>query len=285
MEYKNKKVKIEGDWLSSTVYGVKYDNKVIYIGVTTRGLKSRIQGHFKNANSAAGRLSRTCPKFYEFIRENNDLSRYSVIVLGQYTLEEGQKKEREFIEKYNTRITGCNVAPGGNNPVGNEHYLYGKPISRKIIEASIKARKGKPLSEEHKKKQREGHAANKANSKSIKAVKCDQTGEQWISLTECAKHFGVSPGAIKHRIKYQNERKARNGSKLANYTFSYLDEQTEKKIHKPNKRKIKIQCIETEKIYNSQLEACNEMGLCAGNLSAHLAGRRQKAGGYTFRRV
>lgn len=42
-------------------------------------------------------------------------------------------------------------------------------------------------------------------------------------------------------------------------------------------------CVETGMIYRNQAQAARDLGICRGNINSVLAGRRQSAGGLTFR--
>jgi hypothetical protein len=226
-----------------------------------------VHGHFKNAFSEKGRLRTTCPKLYEFIRENPDKDRYSVLILGQFDRQEANTKERQYIIDYDTRTNGCNVAPGGNNPEGAEHYLYGKSVSKHIVAASVAARIGKPLSEEHRAKQRKSAAEGRSKRTDLKPVVCDQTGETWDSVSSCAKHFGVNPVAVIYRIRNQIRSKARSGNAMGNYTFSYSGQATPtKKIHKAPKDSFEIRCNETGQVFKNMREACSVLELSPAQL-------------------
>lgn len=179
------------DWKSTTVYGLKHKNKMIYVGKTCRSVKIRICDHFKNAFSNKGRLSETCPELYKYIRENPEHSNYTVVILGQYNPPDAAEAEIKFIKEYDTKENGCNVSSGGNSSKGSDHYLYGKKVSRHIVEASVAARIGKPLSEEHRAKQRAAHAEKKHTYKHTKTVVCDQTGETWPTIADAADYYKI----------------------------------------------------------------------------------------------
>lgn len=243
-------MKILGEWKSTTVYAIEHLGKIVYVGKTSVGLKSRIHAHWGHANSKNGRLRNLCPKLYPYLRNNPNKEEYAIRVLGQFSGIEADAKEIEFISLHKTRINGLNVSPGGNSSSGEDHYLYKKKISRHIVEASIAARIGKPLSEETKAKQRaaaklnrelrggpkesshlndpeiiakraETMRANRLNRKSNRKIKCDQTGEIWPTLLDCANHHEVTSTQIYQRMKFKNQSKFRRSSKLGKFTFTY----------------------------------------------------------------
>lgn len=242
-------MEIIGEWKSTTVYAIEHLGKIVYVGKTSVGLKARIHSHWGHANSTNPRQRNLCPKLYPYLRANPNKDEYSIRVLGQFTGTEADEKEIYFISFYDTRFSGLNSAPGGNSSCGSDHYLYGKKVSRHVVEASIAARIGKPLSEEHKAKQREAAARNRElrgapkeakhlndpeiiakrmqtmrnnrlKRKSNRPVTCDQTGETWPCLLDCAKHHGVTPTQIYQRMKFKDASKFRRSSKLGMFTFT-----------------------------------------------------------------
>lgn len=216
-------MKIEGEWKSTVVYAIKHFDKIIYVGKTSTGLKQRIFKHFGNAISDSKRVNMSCPKLYEYIRKNPNKEEYSIVCLGQFSSKEADEKEIFFISHYKTREDGIglNVAPGGNSSSGKDHYLYGKPVERHIVEASVKARIGKPLTEEHKRKQSEGQTRALKTRKDLTPIRCKETGQEWISLHECARFFDVDPMAIKSRINKVFTRNRKN-EKLQRFTFEHI---------------------------------------------------------------
>ena len=60
-------------------------------------------------------------------------------------------------------------------------------------------------------------------------------------------------------------------------------EETKKKMSEANKLKKKVLCVETEVIYNSIIEAENQMK--CGNISAVCSGKRKTANGYHWQFV
>lgn len=209
------------EWKNTTVYGIEHGGRIIYIGKTSKGVKSRISSHWNNAFSKKGRLNNLCPKLYPYLRANPNTDDYTVHILGQFTPEDGASKEIELILKYETKSNGLNVSSGGNSSSGPEHYLYGKKVARHIVDASVAARIGKPLSEEHKAKQRAAHAANRHLYSNLKKVKCDQTDQVWDSIAEASRFFGVRGGTIQHRIKNKEIKRVQNKA-LGGLTFSYV---------------------------------------------------------------
>ena len=264
-----------------SIYAIRFEGLIVYVGQTKDSPRKRFLKHLSSART--GR--KNCPKLYDHIRSHNP-SQYDFMQIDSCSHEESEEREKKWIKTHNTYHNGegLNCHPGGNQTRGKDHYLYGKKPAQHIMEASAAARKGKPLSEQHKANQRAGHAANRLNSKRLKPVKCDQTGEIWDSLSTCAKHFEVEVGSITHRIKYADIKYSRNDGKLGFFTFSYTDKETVRQKRQPSKKVVKIECIETGKIYKSCLDACRELNLQPSNLSNHLAGKRKSAGGYTFKR-
>jgi hypothetical protein len=235
------------------IYGIKYGGDIIYVGQTCQSIETRFYSHIA---AARGLRNSRAPLLHAHFRENN-FTGYTVEILEFCNIAERFNRERHWIDKLDTfnkansqkiRKIRCNKTAGGM-PKGPEHYMFGKPISRHVVEASIAARIGKPLSEEHKAKQRAAAARNRElrgapkeakhlsdpeiiakrkqtmrnnrlKRKSNRPVTCDQTGETWPCLLDCAKHHGVTPTQIYQRMKFKDASKFRRSSKLGMFTFT-----------------------------------------------------------------
>jgi hypothetical protein len=151
-------MKIKGDWKSTVIYALRHGRRVIYVGKTSMNLKQRIGKHFQNAVSVNGRSSNLCPKLYAYLRENPDKEQYSVEVLSQCRRDEADEKEIFYIEYYKTKTRGCNVTAGGTSARGSDHYMYGvEGGCPAATAASVAARIGKKLTEDHKSAARESY--------------------------------------------------------------------------------------------------------------------------------
>ena len=175
-----------------------YEGVIIYVGSTSRGLNKRfyqlISGHSNGT------------KLSNWIK-TQDRTKFSMIPLEICVGENRYTRENFWIKHHDTINNGFNTEEareentpkkkfpgrptGAGNPKGSDHYLYGKKLSRHIVEASVAARIGKPLSEEHKAKQRAAHAEKGHTYKHTKTVVCDQTGETWPTIADAADHYKI----------------------------------------------------------------------------------------------
>lgn len=189
----------------ATVYGVMDGEKVVYVGVTIQDVRQRISSHI--SHSLANRKGvRTPWKFHNWLRDNHN--RITVRVLEICPRDSRFDRERYYIQLHNTVETGLNLphfdeAPGRergcSNPRGKDHYAYGDSnATRKAVEASVKARTGKPLSEETKQKMRD---ARKKNTLNAKKLRCVETSVIYPSRSEASKAVGVNPSAINSAMR------------------------------------------------------------------------------------
>jgi hypothetical protein len=194
------KVECFSGYKAVTVYGIKFRGRMIYIGITTASVNQRVYKHFSQARKPQARDA--CPKLYAHIRANPDLSQYSISVLDQCTREEAEGYEQKYIARYDTLENGFNKTKGGNWAKGSDHYLYGKHVAAHIVEASVRARLGKRLSEEHKEKLRRAHLGRKDQSKPIR---CLDTDEIFPSIAETARAHNISKTSLLRHLSGCNK--------------------------------------------------------------------------------
>jgi len=226
-----------------TVYGISYEGDMIYIGVTSMSVRSRMSQHFRRPFTKGARP--TSILLGEFIKSHENIEKYVVHILDQCKLEQAAELEKKYISFYKTQDK-CNMNSGGNWCAGKEHYLYGKKVDRKIIDASVAARIGKPLSDIHKLKI---GAANKGlHNRQI--VRGD--GKEYISIIEASKELGVSPSAVLQAI--------RSGNRSQGHHFRYKDGDflhlRPSRIKERDSRRIQR---DDGKIYASLAELCREL--------------------------
>lgn len=183
-----------------TLYGVIYKatNKISgksYIGQTIQSLSKRKSNHVMDAE-----LYRDNMYFHKAIRKYGRNNFEWEILFECYTIDELNKKEIHFIEKYKTFTDGYNLTIGGEGVPGRSGELaamYGKKHTdeskRKIgnahkglrhsKEAKIKmskAKKGKKLSESHKRNLR-NIQRGKDNIRSKKFIITRPDGKETIA--------------------------------------------------------------------------------------------------------
>lgn len=194
-----------------------------YVGQTTNSLYKRFNQHCLKSSRC---------KYIKnaiFLHGRSNFS-IEVLIKIKYSNERDLKKllnenEKKFIEELNTlHPNGYNLTTGGNSP--------------KMSEESIAIR-----AEKHK-----------------KPIKCDETGQEWPSIKECAANFGVKTEFI-HRV-LRGVRDSFRGM-----SFSYVNPE------KSKPKKIRVKKIRSLDSYNldgfsSQREKskrpikCNETGQC-----------------------
>ena len=208
---------------NGSFYVYAHINKIngkIYIGISKRNNPNE---RWKN-----GRGYEYNFHFNESIKKYGWESFDHVIVASKLTEQEASNMEKILINKLNTTNGnfGYNLADGGYNNrglKGDKNPFYNKRPEL-AIKASIKARKGKPLSEEHKEKIRIGCKNAKISENSIsvlikwshlkknnakgcknkksKAVKCIETGIIYESQNIAEHEMNLPRGSIYQAIKF-----------------------------------------------------------------------------------
>lgn len=192
------------------VYGIVFEGRIIYVGATGQSIKQRKLTH----RWTMQHKPQSCPKLYEFMSKH-PFDKFEFVLIEECKRDILYERESHYITNFNCISNGFNSEPykgGAHNPVpgkgrekgclnpsGADHYAYGDSnATRKAVEASVKARIGKPLSEETKQKMREARAKNTLNAK---RVKCVETGEIYASRSLASKAVGVSPTAINSAMR------------------------------------------------------------------------------------
>lgn len=199
------------------IYAIKFNGEVIYVGQTFQPVDSRYFKHLHNALSESE--SSRIPKLYAHMRENK-CKGYSFELLELvYNKKERNEREKYWILFYQTQDK-CNTTAGGITAQGKDHHFYqDKKAMERVWKKSVKARKGKKLSEEHRKKQSIGQQKRA----DVRPLRCIQTGEIWESAYACARHFGVSDGAVRNRLDPNKKLRHNVTTKLKHYLFERLD--------------------------------------------------------------
>lgn len=194
------------------IYAIKFRGKVIYIGQTTMSVDARFWEHLNRAEN--GR--RGVPKLYSHMCKNS-FRNYTFELLE--IPEPGKEEEREifWISKMRTRDTGCNTTPGGKVARGKDHYMWGRAAHPQAIAASVAWRKGKPLPQEWRDAISRG---NKGKPRNNQRVVCETTGEEFHSIRDAAKHFGVSMFTMQRIVQGLSEQKSRR--KLKDLSFRLM---------------------------------------------------------------
>ena len=193
-------------------------NKKRYIGITS---KDNLNNRWHN-----GRGYQYNFHFWSAIKKYGWDGFNHIVYATDLTESEASEMEQRLIKEYDTLNYdhGYNMAQGGfkNRALEGElNPFYGK-VPEAAVAASVAARTGKKLSEEHKKKISESTKGQKHTKEQIEkfslAVKgrprgrgtdcknsrkilCSETGVIYDSARIAAANLGVSPSAITNAIK------------------------------------------------------------------------------------
>ena len=161
----------------------------IYIG-QTNNIKARWKpSAYKN-----------CVKFYNAIQYYGWDSFTHEIIENNLTLEEANKLETYYIQKYNSIENGFNLNSGGEN----------KLASQETKDKMSQTRKNVPKTEEHKQaikkaltgyKQTEEHKKNNRLAQHRKPVQCIETQEIYESLSDAERKTGILGETISRQIR------------------------------------------------------------------------------------
>lgn len=167
---------------------LKEDGRV-YIG-QTNNIKTRWKpSAYKN-----------CVKFYNAIQYYGWDNFTHEIIENNLTLEEANKLETYYIQKYNSIENGFNLNSGGEN----------KLASQETKDKMSQTRKNVPKTEEHKQaikkaltgyKQTEEHKKNNRLAQHRKPVQCIETQEIYESLSDAERKTGILGETISRQIR------------------------------------------------------------------------------------
>lgn len=200
-------------------YIYKITNKIngmSYIGQTTMSVKRRWDYHCYD-KSTCHVLSAAIKKYgkenftVETLKEVKGETKKEVVQILNFF-------EVDLIAFHNTKVpNGYNILNGGTNVWSDKKHKKKSSPRKWTEETRIKYRQSK-LGMKYKEKTPEEYAKNaERNSKThLKPIKCNETGQTWDSVKECAEFFGVKPKQISRVLKGQRKRLKWE------YTFSYI---------------------------------------------------------------
>jgi hypothetical protein len=199
---------------TAEIYGIEFEGKIVYVGVTTVGVKRRLNKHYHDS-----RLNRGAKKFGQWLKSKPI---FVVKILEYCPTEIRMEREKHWINHYDTQKNGYNGEPfcgvgrpkGCSNPKGKDHAQWGKPAHPNAIKNSVKARIGKPLSDEHKEKIRLGNL--KRTDQAIK-VRCIETGVIYRSIGEASKAHNFTRANLHRHFRGKTK-------KCAGFTFEKIIE-------------------------------------------------------------
>lgn len=197
------------------IYACEVSGRVVYVGKTGRKFEDRIRNHLEAvvANRNPNR------RLYKALKDINPVD-LRWVLLELCDGENSVEREQFWIDHYRLQGPIFNVdkavargrPQGCINPTGQKHYAYGNPLAtRKAVEASVLARKGKSHSESTKEKMRISRTRNKLNAREVENV---GTSEQFPSLRAACDAIGVTRAALIRSLK--------TGSKCKGYVWKYV---------------------------------------------------------------
>ena len=197
------------------VYGIEVEGKIMYVGVTINDIRQRISKHYQDSHEQRG-----AKKFGKWLLKGEN---FLIKILEYCPLDVKFEREKYWINHYDTQKNGYNGEPfcgvgrpkGCSNPKGKYHPHWGKPAYPKAVENSVKARLGKPLSEEQKEKIRAGNL--KRTDQAIK-VRCIETGVIYRSVGEAARAHNFTQSNLHQHFRGKTK-------KCAGFTFEKIIEE------------------------------------------------------------
>lgn len=179
------------------IYAITVSGKIVYVGQTV----DMIHRYNRHSRIVQTKVIPHSAKLYNVLISNPDS--WDMHEIERTDRRNANAREVYWMRHLDTINNGCNTSDTGGrekgclNPSGDNHYLHGKPVARHIVEASVAARKGKNLSEEHKEKIRKGNTGKQCNS-FAKPVICLNDGKEFRTTREAAAYYNISSPSIKN---------------------------------------------------------------------------------------
>lgn len=257
-----------------------------YIGQTSQPMKYRSKG------SGQGYKSNT--KFWEAIQKYGWESFEQNILRLCTSKEEADYWEKYFIQKYDSVGHGYNMALGGQGTPG----VQLSDERKEKISNSLKGKRvgednpnyGRHLSEEHKEKLRQanlGKNLSEETKQKISAVllgrKRPPRSDEW-RRNQSKSHLG-KPAWNKGKTNCYSDEAIKKMSEAKKGIP--LSEEHRKKLSESSTSKKAVCMLNTDgvllKVYSSIVEARDDTGILAQNISSCCRGERKSAGGYLWR--
>ena len=185
------------------VYMAKSECGQIYIGASTRSLKTRITEHNCHANT-----TRKTGKFYDLIRKNG-INYFSFKILKRCkSLSALDFNEKLFISKYDSYMNGLNGSLGGKEnrkTVFSEKFLKSakRTGKNKLLNGQMKKMwETSHTSENQRAKSKIHHEKNRLRMPTYEAIDLN-TGivvGKFQGYKDASKNFGCSGQALRSRV-------------------------------------------------------------------------------------
>lgn len=189
-----------------TVYTVKLNDQIKYVGLTSKPLKIRINEHRSSARTGSNLL------FHKAIRKYRDSLIFDVVITN-LSLEEAVNKEKELIQLYKTHVSvkGYNLTLGGEGNTGKKGPL--KAETKIKISLAVRGEKHGMFGKKQSKEAKEKMSLAQKNKKLFKmSPVVDNLGNTFESITAAAKYHNIKRSRAMMSVSMN--RKMRNGLSL-----------------------------------------------------------------------
>lgn len=244
-------------------------NGKIYIGITCHG-----ENPNKRWQNGQGYIAND--KFYPDILEYGWRNFSHEILEKNLDLVTASKKEREYIQLYDSINMGYNKSPGGGG------YSL---ISRQKLSQALTGIKRKPESIEKQIKTKinlSGFSSgfDPVNAKNSRRVRCKETLDVFGSISEAENWCGTNKiSACCHGLRQHAGRHPITNEQLS---WEFVDKDTpitKRCLEKYEPKKIKkIRCVETGEVFENATEASKATGIHRSNIARAAKGERKTAG-------
>lgn len=212
-------------------------NNKKYVGIT----KQKPEQRWRHGKGYKGQT-----KFWNAIQKYGWNNFEHIILFENLTCDEALKKETELILYFNSIENGYNVE------LSTSITNHDEATRIKLHNAML----GKKHTEETKK-----HIAEIKQEACGKKVMCIETKVIYPSIGEASKQTGVDKSSISRVCKGRQ-------ITAGNFHWKFLEEDSDfLNVNKKDKRKRKVKCITTGKVYKSVTDAAKDTGSDPSNIS------------------
>lgn len=254
----------------------KITNKIngkVYIGQTTRSLKTRWKEHYTNKSNCYA-LHRAVQKYG---KENFEIK----VIDHGHSREELDNKEIFWIQFYDSmnRNKGYNLTSGGEtNKVMSEE-------TRRKMSESKKGEKnpfyGKHHTEETKKEHSEAVRGYKHTEESRRRMSESRKGMSY----SLERNLKISKSKIGHKVSQETREKLRKANLGKKQSKETIAKRVSKAKGEYNGNSKTVKCIETGEIFGCIKYACEKYKINPSTLSYGLKGASRTAAGYHWEYV
>ena len=245
------------------------ENGKVYIGITCHGEHPN-----KRWENGQGYINNS--KFYKDILEYGWRNFSHEILEEKLDKITAIKKEKEYIQKYNSVEAGYNNSPGGGE--------YSE-ISRQKISQALYGIKRNPKSIEKQIKTKISYSGfamgfDPVDAKNSKRVRCKETQDVFGSISEAENWSNTNK--ISECCSGLRQHAGRHPITNEQLSWEFVEKDTpitKRCLEKYEPKKIKkIRCIETGEVFENATEASKAVGVHRSNITRAAKGERKTAG-------